>query len=327
MSASYFLWPKPSIPHLSDFFGKEVYSRDVEELLKTLYPMTFPVLFTSARAGLSAVIFSMGLSRPDHVWLPEYSSHCVLEAVSLFATPTPAMCPNVKAALVFHQWGHIHKVNFPSNIEIIEDSADSLLIPGSSVFAIDGSRYVIWSLPKVIGTMSGGVVFCKFPEEAEKLRVIRDSRPSGALQMLLRIIGQRNNYAALYWNGVEASHGVVPLPFRRQIMRKLKEISTLVDRIADMLYALSPLEAERMISKGRLPSNIPLSVPSWWQEYWGEGRVFTAGLRHFNSTRCYPNEKWVKVAPLPIHCDINVNVLKEVKNKLEKEEDNAFKYV
>lgn len=312
-----------------DLIGPQCTSEEIEEKLRTLFPGSEPVLFSSARAGLTAILQILGLSRPDLVWTPPYSSHCVLEAIAHLCTPIPvaAEMDSIAAALVYHQWGHIHQSSFPSNVRLIEDSVDSLLIPGSSPFAINGD-FVLWSLPKVLGTQSGGVVFCRHAESAVALRAVRASRSSSTLQAFLRWRSKSNARAATYWNGAESMQGELIMPLRRQALRRLGAIYQVVEERLSLLRNISPDLSQSYERTGRLPSNLPMRVPSEWQQVWGSSELVSSGLRSFNVARSNPDANWVRVAPLPVHMDVSNLDLQNIFQRLNlKTRFNEFDIV
>src|ERR1700733_6262368 len=67
-------------------------------------------VFPSGRQALSQALLMAGLNRPKRVACPEWSSQCVLSAVSRHATPIP-MAEVVRhdlpvdAILLYEQWG------------------------------------------------------------------------------------------------------------------------------------------------------------------------------------------------------------------------------
>lgn len=329
MAPSFFLWPQAASLEARDFIGPRCPSESIEEKLRALFPGAEPVLFSSARASLTAILQHLGLSRPDLLWTPAYSSHCVLEAVAHVCTPIPvhAEVGGIAAALVYHQWGHVHQSSFPSAVRIIEDSVDSLLIPGTSPFANNGD-FVLWSLPKVLATQSGGVVFCRNAEDARALRVIRASRSSSALQAFLRWRSKLSALAATYWNGAEALQGELIEPLRRQVLRRLDAIYPVVEERLSLLSYISSDLRLTFERSGRLPSNLPMNLPSEWERVWAPSGPVSSGLRSFNCARKSPETRWVRVAPLPVHLDVSRYHLQELFQRLNiKVSSNVFDIV
>jgi putative PLP-dependent aminotransferase (TIGR04422 family) len=318
----HFLWPDPQPFGAGDLLGPQLGSALVEERLRAIYPGADPVLFSSARAGLTAVLQAKGLSRPDRVWCPAYSSHCVLEAIAHVATPTTgadtAGEAPVAAALVYHQWGHVHRAGWDASVRLIEDAVDSLPLPGSDPIRLAADHSLL-SLPKVLATQGGGVVFCRHRADADALRGIRDQRGASGLQAWLRWRSHANARAAIYWNGAEALQGgVSPAPLR-QILRALAVVDAVVEGRLALLGHLSAELRAAAERSGRLPANLPLRPPAEWARVWGPDGVASAGLRHFNAARCAPHAEWVRVAPLPVHVGVSIADIDHIRLTLNPE--------
>lgn len=282
----------------------------VEEVLAQIYPGTYPVVFSSARAALSAVLENLGLSRPDHIWCPPFSSHCMLEAVARVGTPTPTSQSRPAAAIVFHQWGYAH--NWRGGGRVIEDAADSLMPPGPMDFPNDGNFQIV-SLPKVFACASGGVVFCRAGEDAERLRRLRDARPGrGWLQFLLRAAAANSGTALRYWRGAEAENGRLPGLACADILLALERIEAVVKDRRDKLTLVSHLVPSWVrIAEGRLPCVVPLDCSDATAQ-----RLRLVGMamdpRHFNRGQDATHPDLVKVLPLPIHQQVSTEALHRV---------------
>jgi putative PLP-dependent aminotransferase (TIGR04422 family) len=305
---SFFLWPDTSFSFGSFFSSVSV--TDLESEFHEMFTEATPVIFSSARASLSAILLLQQMGRADKIWCPPFSSHCVLEAVARVATPSISLDES-RSVLIYHQWGFVHNTN--GKEVCIEDSADSFLIPGEIQFPNNGKFQVV-SLPKIYGCAGGGIVFCKEADDAEKLRSIRDERKSHAvLQLLLKLSG---NAAALqYWGGVEAGEGKPTAAVCKEISNKIKHTDRLLaDRKEKIELVRNISPGWLQFSTDRMPCAIPVELE----------RVKTASLeiggytitpRHFNPLQDISVEKLIKVFPVPVHQDIDLNALKSfVKN-------------
>jgi putative PLP-dependent aminotransferase (TIGR04422 family) len=320
MARQFFLWPRAAPLSTGDLIGPPCPADAVESRLRSLFTDSEPVLFSSARAGLTAVLQNLGLSRPDLLWTPPFSSHCVLEAVAHVCTPVPAAVEGIGAALLYHQWGFVHRSTFSTAVRIVEDAVDSLLLPGTSPFAAGGD-FALWSLPKVLSTQAGGVVFCRQAQDAQALRTIRASRSSSALQALLRWSSHSSALAATYWNGAEALQGELLAPLRRQVLQRLNGLQQLAEDRLVVLRDMSPSLALSLERSGRLPSNLPLRVPPEWRRVWDAAGPVSSGLRSFNVARTGPDSRWVRVAPLPVHADVSRDHLRDMLHRLNLKDD------
>ncbi len=301
MSKELFLWPHAAPMRARHFLTGHPGHAALEARLRRLYPAAEPVLFSSARAGLRATLAALGLGRPDLVWCPPYSSHCVFDAIARLATPCtlPDCAPT--AALIYHQWGFVHRHDFPASVTVIEDAVDTLLRPGASPFAA-GGRYALWSLPKVIASHWGGVVFCRDAEDAEALRRQRDASPvQRHLQALLRLAGDRHLRAGQYWHGVESTGGPLPGFALNHIDQQLQQLPAIFSQVQDQLARCRSLSLLAYERDDRLPCNLP--VPAELDKVELSGIRLTAGLRAFNLALTAPRCDWQRVLPLPIHLE------------------------
>jgi putative PLP-dependent aminotransferase (TIGR04422 family) len=134
------------------------------------------VLMPSGRSCISAILKINKISRGDIVWAPKWSSHCVWNNISYFATPTINFKNTPKVYLNIHKWGHIHILKserFNKNIDIlIEDSVDSLIVNKNALFPNDGN-YEVFSLTKIIGSYSGGLLLCKNKNDYVKAKELQ----------------------------------------------------------------------------------------------------------------------------------------------------------
>jgi len=323
INKSFFLWPDPQSPSLGDVF-RRTSAYEIEDLLRSYWPEIFPVLFSSARSGLTAILQHLGLSRPDLVWCPPYSSHCLFESIARIATPITEQSNKVQTALIYHQWGFPGSHQWPESVTIIEDSVDTLFLPNADIFSA-GGRFAIQSLPKVYGCVCGGVVFCREEKDAKALINYREQRGGSRLQTFLRVISPWSRSAYLYWHGAESMHGGMPNITLCQILRKVKKLLVLIQGRLDFLSELSPPLAKYAETTGRIPSNLPIIVTPKVKKMWSPNGAFKAGLRNFNISRTAPYVKWQSVAPLPLHIDVSNDDLYELLPSLKHKTKNEVK--
>lgn len=126
----------------------------------------------SGRLAIVAALQHFGLSRPNRVALPEFSSHCVISSVGTFATPIPMRealetFKKPTAMLIYEQWGWPHR---PASLERVFDIADFYLLDCvDSPDALDrhgeaietDNCATIVSLSKCLGLAAGGVIQAK----------------------------------------------------------------------------------------------------------------------------------------------------------------------
>jgi len=129
-------------------------------------------LFPGARQSITCALKLKGLGREHRVAVPEWSSHCVISAVSQCCTPIPLRevvdynIP-VDALLLYEQWGW--PFNYAKIVDLLEkrdglvivcDRVDSCNIarpayspPGAGMDLIE-----VFSLFKLLGTPGGGLL-------------------------------------------------------------------------------------------------------------------------------------------------------------------------
>lgn len=299
-----FLWPDPELPKIGDLFSN-ITEEDVESQIEEMWPNSNPVLFSSARSGLHAILQANKLTRGEFVWLPKYSSHCLYETIGRVSAPTHTISGRPKLALVYHQWGYPIESNFEAEVQIIEDCADTLFPPGSKSFFINNSKYMIQSLPKILGTVAGGIVFCKNSIDRGALREIRAQSMFRILNGALRTISKFNRHTYLYWHGTESLCGKLPSYLMSQISRKMRNIHEVIENVQERIDVFSPAFLKDFVTAGRFPSNLPIEIISQKEMVcWQEGGIFSSGFRRFNISQTAPNEAWKLVAPLPVHTAI-----------------------
>lgn len=293
-----FLWPGARL-RTGRLLGARASVADVEARLRAVYPGVEPVLFPSARAGLTAVLRTLGCTRDDRVAVPAYASHCVIEAVGRVATPVPSDHEGARAAtLVFHQWGYPHRA--AGDGTVIEDSADSLLAPGARLFP-NGGRFELCSLPKSLGSASGGVVFCVAAPEAQALRAHRGGGAGlGWTQWLLRQ-ARGSALAQRYWMGAEAGNGALPGVACGDILLALEELPRLAQerrRRLALVRGFAPAWAASV--EGRLPCSVPIAAEGERAD-----RLRRHGLpeRHIDTKLAQDGRNLARVFALPIHQD------------------------
>jgi hypothetical protein len=126
-------------------------------------------VFPSGRKALAFAVRMAGLTRHDRIALPEWSSHCVVNAVGWHATPVPMRealefkIP-VQAVLVYEQWGwpfcrsaYLELQERFGCAAIIWDRVDSAHFSSPIGYELASSSFEIVSLSKLLGLHGGGL--------------------------------------------------------------------------------------------------------------------------------------------------------------------------
>ncbi len=127
------------------------------------------ILFPSARAAIASILRFFKIDRSKEVFVNKWVSHCIFNTVGRYSNiSTSFKSPDV--AIAVHKWGFEQIIPPKKNIKIIEDSVDSIILDKNDLF-INNSEFEIFSLPKIINSVCGGIVLTKnfhFYEFAKK---------------------------------------------------------------------------------------------------------------------------------------------------------------
>jgi putative PLP-dependent aminotransferase (TIGR04422 family) len=99
-----------------------------------------------------------------------------------------------------------------SSGELIEDSVDSLYVPGAQLLT-EGGRFEIWSLSKILGTIGGGVLWCRDPNDAEVVKkCVQTSRTHANLGWFLKAmtLNGKAKLAEVWWSASETATDGAP---------------------------------------------------------------------------------------------------------------------
>ena len=303
-SFSHFLWPKVKF-NLYNIFGVYQYEH-IEKKFNQMFPSGYPVLCSSGRVALYIAINEYNLARENRINLFPYASHCVINSIARLTSPVP-YTENDKTDIIYHQWGITHEVN---HVPLIEDSVDSLYELNTPLFC-QGANFEIWSLPKILGTSSGGILWCKKESDAERIRKRMNHTKGITFSWLLRIMSYKYSLFYNLWEGTEKGYKGVSRIQRNEIYFKINSWCQLVKNRKEKLRLFkkySILKDKEF--KGRLPSCLPIKSKL------NKEQLSVLGLatdkRHF-----LHNNNLIKVLPLPIHQDVDISFLKKIINTNE----------
>jgi len=312
---NYFLWPKGSLLRGLTSAYHFTSTTEIEVKLRSMFPSGFPVLCSSGRSALSFALIESSVTRSDLVGIFPYASHCVLDAISRIATPLPGLAATrASLRVVYHQWGYVQETNLAKNS--IEDCVDTLCVPGTTLFP-GGGRFEIWSLPKILGTTSGGVLWCKDEETAKKIRRLRDSKGSGLFQWILRLLARRIRSLHVYWQGAECDRGNVSRFQTGEIITAIRKWDYFVHARSKNLEKIWPLAVEWLVKPtDRLPVVVPVRGVGQSESEIHEYDI-SSGFRMFERIEDNSRRKLIKVLPVPIHQDITSSWLVNLIKKLD----------
>lgn len=119
------------------------------------------IVFPSARSCIGSILEFENLSRNDEVFVNKWVSNCVFNSVGFYTNPTINFI-NPKIVLANNNWGLVQKIKLSPKKKgiIVDDSCDSLITDNKNLYP-NNSKYEIFSLPKLIGSVAGGIVISK----------------------------------------------------------------------------------------------------------------------------------------------------------------------
>lgn len=318
MTTSFFLWPEVHIPQGLASAYRLIPVNRIEEKLCNMFPGGYPVLCTSGRAALYMALDASGISRRDSVGIFPYASHCVLDAVSRVGTPLTGPTSIVADfRVVYHQWGYVQEKNLPANA--IEDCVDTLCIPGTALFP-GGGAFEIWSLPKILGTTSGGVLWCRDEETANRIRIKRNKKGGGAFQWITRLFGYRNPGIYDYWQGAESRYRKVSSLQTGEIWNAIQQWDTIVSDRLQKLELVWPYAVDWLQKPvNRLPTVVPL-LPQLTEIVIKELGL-SAGYRMIEKINADNTRELVKTIPLPVYKQVPKDWLEKIAQTIGKEND------
>ena len=129
-------------------------------------------LFPSGRAAIAIILRFLKINRSNEVFTEKWSSHCLFNTIGAYTNINTTL-NNPDIVICIHKWGKIKKVKIKKKFKIVEDSVDSLIVNKKALFPNKG-EFEIFSLPKIIGSISGGLVvsknkkFIKFCKQEQK---------------------------------------------------------------------------------------------------------------------------------------------------------------
>ncbi|MEK9181255.1 MAG: DegT/DnrJ/EryC1/StrS family aminotransferase [Patescibacteria group bacterium] len=155
----------------------------IESYLSRFYQRPALVL-ASARAGYYQALKFFGLTRRDHVLVPDFLCQAILNITNVSGFPVKQVDEKTKAVLVFHQWGYPQKMDevlaeaSRRNLIVIEDCAHSFGSKYKGRLVGTFGQAAFFSFAKLFPTYLGGVLVsdnAQFIEFAKKERAQKDN--------------------------------------------------------------------------------------------------------------------------------------------------------
>ena len=132
--------------------------KKIESFFQKKYKSKFALLLPSGRAAINSILRYYQIDRSKITNVPLWTSTCLLHAVTAI-TNVSVKNKNANCNIIVHKWGNTYKINkrtFKDQI-LIDDSADSFPTKEFRPYE-NSSNFEILSLPKLIGSFSGGII-------------------------------------------------------------------------------------------------------------------------------------------------------------------------
>ena len=112
--------------------------------------------------------------RSKTVFIPKWSSNCLYSCISPYSNISTDFI-NPDLILAVHKWGYKSYLHDDYSTKIIiEDSVDTIHLDDSSLFQNKGKAEII-SLPKIVGSSSGGLILTRDNNLLEYIRMAQKS--------------------------------------------------------------------------------------------------------------------------------------------------------
>ena len=313
MIDKYDQWPARSFA-LKDYLNDNETERlDIQNKIEEHFSRVFgyPVVVTSSgQAAIAALLTYYKANRSQIIFVPRWSSHCLWNVTGTYADPTCVSPEKASFVIVVHKYGFVEKYLPVSGQVIIEDSCDTNFYNNSTLF-YNGGDFEIVSLPKVMGTYSGGLIICRDHKLAQHLRQLtKDFRDYNAFAGRQRYDGFVRPGAGFADPEVFERRNFSPdLTVLTTVYDNLAQFSvnqaTIMERLA-YIKRRAPrlLEETPALSDGRLPPVLPVSLSSEMPEF-----LLTKHINISGNLNC---AKYVRHALIPLHFGVEDNIFKSI---------------
>jgi putative PLP-dependent aminotransferase (TIGR04422 family) len=134
----------------------------------------YACLMPSGRASISLLLRYLNFDRSKTVFIPKWSSNCLYSCISPYSNISTDFI-NPDLILAVHKWGYKSYLHDDYSTKIIiEDSVDTIHLDDSSLFQNKGKAEII-SLPKIVGSLSGGLILTRDNNLLEYIRMAQKS--------------------------------------------------------------------------------------------------------------------------------------------------------
>ncbi len=296
----------------------------IDELLSTYFGVKTAVV-SSARAGIYHIVKHLGLTRTDHIVVPDFLCRSVLYILNLYGFGVQQANARTKAVFALHQWGYPQRMDIimaeakKRGWFVIEDCAHSFggSFRGQPIGSFGDAAVV--SFPKSFPTYVGGAVLSKRDDIIASLRDWRSKTRSLGHRLFdhVSVYAARKNYLlrklpflahAIY---IKSIH--FPKIARTALRRFPETLKDLKSEIERRQYFFQTLKQQ---AGGKYyPSNleegseiVPLCVPMFFPEskllavqQMLKEKNIVADILHFDINRNVLDPQYKKCLAFPCH--------------------------
>jgi len=310
-------WPSASC-QTKKFDEKAIYNKtkfvysEIESFFKSIYDHDC-FLFPSGRALISQILEYNKIGRNELVFVPKWSSYCVFSSVAYHSNPTIELINKVNVIIANHKWGFVKKVDSSISDFVIEDSVDSIIQSKEFLFPNDG-KYEIISLPKIIGSYSGAILFSQDSKFNDYLNKKREENYDLAIRQsrIRNEIMRRANENHSAWNEQEMSNYNLEYNALNDIIEKLKNFNinkkTIISRLEKIANQLS-LDID---FNERLGPVLPLPCSKYDINF---DKIM---VRHFNFNKNEGKGIFEEVFLIPLHFGVSDPIFESILDSIKK---------
>lgn len=307
-------WPSCHLKISPDFsegssLDREIITAELESFFSD--QLGFPcILLPSGRSTISLAMISLFMNRELSVFAPKYSSHCIWNVLGRHANPSIQINNDINAVLAVHKYAEKYSLDEDIKI-IIEDSCDSLILNKKDMFPLGGA-FEIFSLPKIMGTYSGGILACANTEFENEARKAMEKAPkifnSQGYARWKAASGSVNDYNI--WDANEFQNFFLDYNALRQIIDNLDALESNKKIIISRLKILSEHYSNLEIAnfKSRLPPLVTISDIDLMK-----GLMY----RMIDQNRSLSNPCYIKKLLIPLHFGVSDQEFNNLLKKIE----------
>lgn len=278
------------------------------------------ILYPSARAGIGSILRYSKIDRSKEVFVNKWISYCIFNTLGKY-TNISTNFNDPDLALAVHKWGFKQIIPKKKNMKIIEDSVDSIIINKNELFENNGDFEII-SLPKIIGSISGGIIITKdtnFYEYAKKEQIKNKALGQYQARRKFEEINKKNTFHSYFHH--ESTNTFLEYNSLINISKSLKNYQINKNTILKRQKYFKKKFHELKLNFDRLGPVIPINFNSI-KNHNLMNKYFL--LRHIHKNK-YKVDVFKKVYLIPIHFKITekkfyfyLNILKKCIHKIER---------